>query len=379
MDFIKCLILLKNKQALKNNNLKLRQMKRFTFLTFLTAAFMFSVLVITSCTKEGAAGKDGVDGAVGPAGPRGEAGVDGTDGTAGCVLCHTGGEEQGMFAQVNQWEHSVHATGGNFERNNSCGVCHTSQGFLANLAGTFDGLVENPNPINCYTCHNIHKTFTPADLALTTTATVELMVGGDVVDFGKGNLCATCHQARTISNAPVIDGPDYKITSNRFGGHHGPQANILAGNGLYEFSGTEGLGINTHANFVEDACVTCHMAAAYGTQAGGHTMKMGYDYHGTLEKNLAGCLDCHTDATELETIWDETQEEVEALIIELRTILTEKGVYNPADGLAKPGTYKANYAAAYINYQLIEEDRSKGVHNPGYVIGILKNTIAKIK
>jgi len=356
-------------------------MKRFTFLTFLTAAFLFSVLMITSCTKEGAAGKDGIDGAVGPAGPRGEAGVDGTDGTAGCILCHTGGQEQGMFAQVNQWEHSVHATGGNFERNtNPCATCHTSQGFLANVAGTYDGVaVSNPNPINCYTCHNIHKTFTPADLGFTKTANVQLELGGNVINLGKGNLCATCHQARAISGAPVIDGPDYKITSNRFGGHHGPQANILTGNGLYKFTGTTSYGINTHGTFVTDACVTCHMAEAYGTQSGGHTMKMAYDYHGTITKNTAGCASCHTNTADLVKAWDDTQAEVEELIVELRDILTAKGVYNPADGLAKPGTFKANYAAAYINYQLIEEDRSLGVHNPQYVIGILKNTIAKIK
>ena len=44
----------------------------------------------------------------------------------------------------------------------------------------------------------------------------------------------------------------------------------------------------------------------------------------------------------------------------------------------KNGTFPANVAAAYVNYQLIEEDRSLGVHNPNYVIGVLKNTIAKI-
>jgi len=377
---LKCLILLQNKQALKNNNLKLRQMKRFTFLTFLTAAFLFSVLMITSCTKEGPAGQDGVDGAVGPAGPQGiagEDGIDGTDGTAGCILCHTGGTAQGMFAQVNQWEASVHANGGNFERNTGdCATCHTSQGFLANLAGTFDGVTNNPNPINCYTCHNIHKTFTPADLGFTTTTAVELMAGGDVFDFGKGNLCANCHQARSFTG-PVIDGADFKVTSSRFGGHHGPQANILAGSGLYEFSGAESLSPNTHAS-VTDGCVTCHMADAYGIQAGGHTMGMTYEYHGADAVWEAGCLECHTSSDDLHADVEATQEEVEELLHELNALLVAAGIYNPATGLANTGTYKANVAAAYVNWQLIEEDRSLGVHNPNYVIGVLKNTIAKI-
>ncbi len=353
-------------------------MKRFTFLTFLTAAFLFSVVMMTSCTKEGAAGKDGLDGAVGPAGPQGiagEAGIDGTDGTAGCILCHTGGEEQGMFSQTNQWEASVHATGGNFERNSGdCATCHTSQGFLANLAGTFDGLTENPNPINCYTCHNIHKTFTPADLGFTATAGVELMVSGDVFDFGKGNLCANCHQSRPLAADLVIDGPDV-VVGSRYGGHHGPQANILAGAGLFEFSGSATISPNTHAS-VEDGCVTCHMADAYGTQAGGHTMGMTYEYHGAAAVWDAGCLECHTSSDDLHADVEAVQEEVEELLAELQAALNVAGIMSGAS--QKNGTFPANVAAAYVNYQLIEEDRSKGVHNPNYVIGVLKNTIAKI-
>ena len=351
-------------------------MKRFTFLTFLTAAFLFSVLVITSCTKEGPAGKDGVDGAVGLTGPRGEAGVDGTDGTAGCILCHTGGTEQGMFAQVNQWEHSIHALGGNFERNTGdCATCHTSQGFLANLAGTYDGVgISNPNPINCYTCHNIHKTFTPADLGFTATAGVELMVGGDVFDFGKGNLCANCHQARSLAADLVIDGPDV-VVGSRYGGHHGPQANILAGSGLFEFGGSATISPNTH-QAVENGCVTCHMADAYGTQAGGHSMGMTYEYHSALAVWPAGCLECHTSADDLHADVEAVQEEVEELMAELQAALNTAGIMSGAT--QKTGTFPANIAAAYVNYQLIEEDRSKGVHNPKYVIGILKNTIAKI-
>lgn len=364
-------------------------MKRFTFLTFLTAAFLFSVVMMSSCTKEGQAGKDGVDGAVGPAGPQGiagEAGIDGTDGTAGCILCHTGGEEQGMFSQTMQWEHSIHATGGTFARNDrDCGTCHTSQGFLANLAGTYDGNVENPNPINCYTCHDIHKTFTPADLGLTVTADVEFLLNGDVVDFGKANLCATCHQSRPVSPMPVIDGDDVTLTSYRYGGHHGPQANVLAGNGLFEFDGPNSLGVNAHVNYIDNTCVTCHMAEAEAVATGGHTFNVAeQNEDGTTgDISLAGCMECHTDGNALEDEIEATQHEVEGLLAELQALLEAAGMMDDGShghaGYAVAGTQPANLAAAFVNWQLIEEDRSKGVHNPKYVIGILKNTIAKIK
>ncbi len=357
-------------------------MKKFTFLTFLAAAFLFSVLIITSCTKEGPAGTDGIDGAVGPAGPQGiagEAGIDGTDGTAGCILCHTGGEEQGMFTQTNQWEASVHANGGNFERNGGdCGTCHTSQGFLANVAGTYAGSVSNPNPINCYTCHSIHETFTPADLALTTTTPVEMLINGDIVDFGKGNLCANCHQGRSYGDVLAIDGPDFTVTSPYWGAHHGPQANVLGGTGLFEFSGSATFGINTHATFIEDGCVTCHMADTYGVQAGGHTMKMTYEYHGSAAVWDAGCIECHTDSNELHAITEETQEEVEGLLHDLAALLNTEGILAVGAHRPTPGTYDANVVCAFINWAMLDEDRSLGVHNPGYVIGVLTNTIEAI-
>jgi len=172
-------------------------MKRFTFLSLFTAVIFASAMIMSGCTKEGPAG---------PAGKDGKDGTDGTDGTAGCVQCHD--DSQAIFAASVQWEASVHATGGNFERNAAdCGACHTSQGFLQRLAnGTMeaDGTVETPAPINCYTCHNIHETYTPEDWAFTATEPVEFWVNGEVVDFGRANLCVQCHQDRIPDPMPVV-------------------------------------------------------------------------------------------------------------------------------------------------------------------------------
>ncbi|MCP4553736.1 MAG: collagen-like protein [Bacteroidetes bacterium] len=356
-------------------------MKKFTFLTLLTAVFLFSIVMMSSCTKEGAAGTDGVDGPAGPQGIAGEAGIDGTDGTAGCILCHTGGEEQGMFAQTNQWEASVHATGGNFERNTSdCGICHTSQGFLANLAGTYDENVENPNPINCYTCHNIHKTFTPADLELTASVGVELMINGEIIDFGKGNLCAACHQPRLPDPMPVVGGGDVTISSSYWGGHHGPQTTTFAGTGLFEFSGTASLGTNAHYSYIEDGCITCHMAEADGVATGGHTFNVAeQDADGVSgDISLAGCTECHKDEDVLEADIETLQDDVHLLLAELALLLNEEGILAVGDYQPTPGTYSSDVAAAFLNWAMLEEDRSFGVHNPKYVIGILENTIAEL-
>ncbi|MDZ7743029.1 MAG: hypothetical protein U5Q03_15155 [Bacteroidota bacterium] len=339
-------------------------MKRFTFLSLFTALIFASAMIMSGCTKEG------------PAGP---AGKDGTDGTAGCVQCHD--DSEAIFAASVQWEASVHATGGNFERNNaSCGACHTSQGFLQRIAnGTMeaDGTIENPTPINCYTCHNIHETYTPEDWAFTATEPVEFWINGDVVDMGRANLCAQCHQARVPNPMPVVGSTEeVEVTSVRYGPHHGPQGNLLAGSSVYEVPGSINY-VNSMHTDIENGCVSCHMAEAYGAQAGGHTMGVGYDYHGHTEINEAGCVACH-EGEDLTALVEEYKEETHALLTELKNMLITEGVLD-SSGYAIPDTMPMHLAGAIYNYKFIEEDRSGGIHNPKYTKATLTNTIESLQ
>lgn len=355
-------------------------MKRFTFLTFLSIAFVSGMILMSSCTKEGPAGATGAQGATGATGAAGEDGINGTDGTAGCIVCHDGDQSQGMFAQINQWEASTHANGGNFERNGaSCAQCHTSQGHREFIAtGTVAADVSNPNPINCYTCHEIHETYTAADLKLVGDASFTTILG-DVVDFGKGNVCANCHQSRPLT-VPDPAVATYTITSSRFGSHHGPQTQIFSGVGLVNFDGDEGYGGNMHMNQITDGCVTCHMAEPYGVQAGGHTWAMDYEYHGSAAVWLAGCTatGCHgdtdADADALHAKIEELQEGVELKLEELAVLLKAAGVMK-SSGSVQTGTHNSVFAGAYLNYQSVTEDKSRGIHNPTYVKALLQNSI----
>ena len=341
-------------------------MKRNYFSYFLLS-IVFVMGMMVSCTKEGPAGKDGAPG------KDGEDGIDGKDGTAGCVQCHD--NTQVNFAKTIQWEASTHATGGNFERNEGeCAICHTSQGFLGNLDGTYDyeadgAMISNPNPQNCYTCHNIHSTYTPEDYAFTVSGAVALRNTGSTYDFGKGSLCASCHQGRTVDPFPAAGGADIEVTSSRYGLHHGPQANTFAGMGLWD----DGAVTGEHAHQgIADACVTCHMAEPFGVQAGGHTMKMGYEYHGSLELNTAGCVACHSDAA---TLAEEFQAEVAVKLETLKGLLDAAGITAEGSDSSIPGTYPAEVAGACLNYKAITEDRSLGVHNPTYIMGVLDYSI----
>lgn len=352
-------------------------MKRSNSFYFIFSMFVAVMFIFASCTKEGPAGpagKDGVDG---------EDGIDGTDGTASCIECHDNSQE--LFAKINQWEHSTHATGGDFERNEGeCATCHTSQGFLGNLDGTYDwtadgAMISNPNPPNCYTCHQIHSTYTVADLAFTVTGAVELRnTGGQSFDFGEGSLCASCHQARTVDPFPTEGGADIEVTSPYYGLHHGTQSNTLTGTG-YFLIGSGYPAPHPHFDQNTNTCVTCHMAEAYGTQAGGHTWNMTYDYHGQETLNTAGCMTCHTDAGSVVDDFDELETEVDGLMADLKVLLDAKGI--TADGSDTPivGTYPAVVAGCFLNYQGLGQDKSHGAHNPSFVKKLLNNSIAALQ
>ena len=89
-----------------------------------------------------------------------------------CGACHNVSTD--ILAMKIQYEASVHANGGNFERNStSCAPCHTSEGFREVLATGFDvtaDVINNPTPPNCRTCHNLHTNYDSSDYALASVA-----------------------------------------------------------------------------------------------------------------------------------------------------------------------------------------------------------------
>jgi hypothetical protein len=356
-------------------------MKKLSYLLLLLAAVMFA---FASC--EGPEGPAGPTGPTGPEGPEGPQGDVGADGTTTCVQCHDNSTDISLASF--QYAMSGHAAGeitnygnrtyGTIYPAGDCAQCHVSQGFLEFYAtGDVAGApFVNPQNVNCFTCHEIHETFTEADYDLTYGGSFALMQGGSTFDKGSGNLCAKCHQSRTVSPMPAVGGADVDITSNRWGGHHAPNANVVAGEGLYEIAGSTTYPTNM-AHYVGDACVTCHMTPANGNDAGGHTWSMEYDYHGDEVFNYNGCVACHADQSGQITKMEDLMAEVEADLVTLRLLLDDDNIdiYDPAIDRNMTGTFSADVAGAYLNYQLILEDKSLGMHNPAYVRAILANTI----
>lgn len=336
--------------------------------------------IFSACTKEGPMGPAGANGTNGINGTNGTNGVDGKDGASTCTECHD--NSQAINSMELQWATSGHAVNGNYGRNTTdCAPCHTSQGFLERMAaGTMvtAATINNPMPPNCYTCHQIHSTYTETDLSLTYTAPVAFWhnpSGEATPDYGKGNLCANCHQARVTTPFPAVGSTEtFAITSYRYGPHHGPMAQVLGGFGGYEVSGTLSYSNSPHTG-VTDACVTCHLGTYNPTsKIGGHNMSV----------NIASnCVTCHPDGIATET--EAMQVEIKALLEELHDKLVANGVATDAGYLAgdnggnasttNPANLSANELGAFFNFKLIEEDKSAGVHNYKYTKALLTNSI----
>ena len=375
--------------------------------TAVLASAVCLLVVLTACEgptgPAGPAGPAGTAGATGPQGPAGPVGPAGQDANENCTQCHN--DNILLFAVQVQYAQSTHRLGGNFERSTtSCAPCHTHQGFLERVESDVTSTAEdilNPAPINCRTCHQIHTTYTSADYAFTATTgfsthNEDYATGERIaVDFGAGggNLCARCHQGRSLTGrvadgaVPVIDGPDVTITSSRYGLHHGPQAQVVGGFGAYEFEGSRVVngGPTSHGDPAVNTkvCATCHMGEAFGEQAGGHTWKMSYGYHGSVEPNVAGCNVCHQG----NVVDFSGQDGILALLVELEQLLVDAGIkvemsedytIHGLSPYAVSDTWSANLAAAMLNWQMFAEDRSLGMHNPAYARAVLTNTIEAI-
>jgi hypothetical protein len=99
---------------------------------------------------------------------------------------------------------------------------------------------------------------------------------------------------------------------------------------------------------------------------------MTYEYHGTEEDYTESCdvAACHGALTEFDDDFDTTsrQTNVQNVLDLIEADLFARGIIDTA-GL------RNDLAAAFINWQMLSEDRSLGIHSPYYVLNILQNTL----
>lgn len=342
-------------------------MKLNNFSKLLLSAFVVMSLA-SSCVKEGPMGPAGSDGT------NGTNGKDGDSGTATCLACHSENKLAQKSAEFAMSEHSVGAIAVDYAGGRAgCAQCHSHEGFVEfTTLGIKDLPITNPSAWKCSTCHGIHKTFEGKDYALRITgAVVPVVASNGTMDLkGSSNLCATCHQSRSAEPNIATPGANFTL-SVRTGPHHGPQGNVVFGNGFAEIPGSVAYPVKGTSKHLDASCVGCHMGT-FANKQGGHS----------YIPSVAACNACHDGADIKDYNYGGVQSDVHAKLVQLRDKLVELGAikkttvdgvdtYAPADKKSVPMVQ----AQAVFNYFGIEEDRSLGVHNPKYVRALLVNTL----
>ncbi len=300
-----------------------------------------------------------------------------------CGQCH---EE---FAEMQKANHSDPLPFGYYEpsegRLASCYKCHYTPGYVGAVeSGTpfheysyfpwFDeSLVPRDTPnISCSVCHDPHQADTGNPYGLRTGSA--------------GTACDTCHYEKW-HNA-ILEGRAGEFEN----GYHYP------GEDYTPFSGEN----NPHRT--ADKCVHCHMDETLNVRdgndvlkIGGHTMRM-RDYGddqvpetGDDILNLAACqnADCHPGLTDFDHQGKQT--EIKGLLTILGDMLKGENHgflpgFQPGKCARchKGGTvpflddFNNVLENAYTNYKLVLNDRSWGIHNPGYVVKLLQDSISSV-
>jgi hypothetical protein len=341
-------------------------MKRLT----MSLVGLASLLLISGCDREINSDVQVVDNA--------------SNASENCLQCHSGLLDQAQ----GEWVNSVHASGTSVDYTNrggrDCTKCHDQQGFIQFLAtGELpDEPFSTVSAIGCFTCHNPHEN---GDLSLRVSGAFTLL-DGNVFDHGEGNLCANCHHA----NTNVLTIADNQRISNRFGPHHGPQADMLVGAGGFEFP-DEGytFASSPHDTDVPNACIGCHMGNPEiheGYDVGGHSFSMEDEESGTNMAELCADASCHdNEAEDYDFEADEDydndgsvegyQTEVAGMLDSLGVLLYAQGVVDEEYVPITDTIADANLAGAVYNLVFVREDRSEGVHNFRYARDLLLNSI----
>ncbi len=267
-----------------------------------------------------------------------------------------------------------------------CVQCHNGAGFVNYIKSgktpATQDLTEKIS-ITCATCHDPHSAQNPHQLR---TMDVTLANGEEVTGAGNGAICMNCHHAR--QNAVEYTDNYLKNLSTHYGPHHGPQGDILAGKNAVTFG--QNITSSAHFAITGDACVTCHMFPGTTDPDGNVILVGSHSFSMTRDgvDNVAACQTCHGEIGTkfsdkkcyingtFDLDGDHTDEglpfEIEGLLDQLKTMLPQD-----ADGNVSitDSSVTLTQAQAAYNYFMVEDDGSKGIHNPRFVFGILKASI----
>jgi hypothetical protein len=299
-----------------------------------------------------------------------------------CLQCHDAPTHHMVGSYYNASNHATMPLAGEDAVSTSCFPCHSGSAYFKYSQNkTTPGYVaatDASQPITCSVCHDPH---TAANYGLRLVP-VTLKNGFSVSTGGNGQLCMTCHQSRKNIATTITTKAPYYGFSDRFGPHHGPQADMLLGQNAYQYGDTSITGISTHSGLT-DACVTCHMQTRGSNSNHQWTMSDSTGDYVTVCKSCHGQSITKFDDIKASADWDGNgkieglQTEVQGMLNKLAALLPKDNngavVSMMADSLKVKG--KPSVIQGIYTYSFVTSDRSLGVHNANYTVAILQKAL----
>ena len=320
-----------------------------------------------------------------------------------CLKCHDAPEYHPIGRQ---WSYSMHSrvvyTSSFAQQNNgtndlgNCIRCHDGNGYVNFTKGkgtyTNNYSVGKQEMISCSVCHDPHGDNGIGNQLRSRPVNSDTLGNGfHYTNVGKSIVCFDCHKARrnNLTYVPT------RIGSSTWGPHHNGQGDIYQAQNAATFVGFPAYRTTLHKEFLSDACVTCHMSpidtsSTNRNKVGGHSWNMTNDTTGY--DNTTGCATCHAGKTHFSQFMADQdydgngliqawQTEVTGLKTKLRIALPPVGVDSISWQLIQldsNSTFYLNRKKAYWNYQLVDGDKSLGLHNAKYTVDVLRYSVSAV-
>ncbi len=294
---------------------------------------------------------------------------------------------------------------------------------------------DETHPQTCVTCHDPHSIGTVSGEPNNATVrisgnTPRLIAGFTAYAVGRGAICMTCHNSRRgLRNDSVFD-EFYGTNEASFAPHGSAQTDVLMGENAYLVE----TGNRGNHSFIADTCTNCHMVQTQPPPV------LSYNQGGTNHTFIASrdiCADCHGGGFTADSIQGSVQDVLDLLqatvedgilaymdtLIDMGNSIDLDGLYEVTDVAdiadiefgesrgqqaitvtlhdetvfgpiamgnvevldnlgdpigdfydnADPGLIKAGW-----NWNLINNDGSRGVHNPSFALDALAAGIEAI-
>lgn len=309
-----------------------------------------------------------------------------------CGKCHDSPQVGPEFTQWKNARHSKVVWSSSFAQNNyatpndlgNCIRCHDGQGyvnFTDAVPTNTNGFTQSKHEmVACATCHDPHGSSNPYQLRSRPSGSDTLANGYHYTNVGNGAVCLDCHKSRRNTATYVLT----RVTSSTWGPHHNSQGDLYQGQNLATFGGPP-YRSTLHYQFLQNACVTCHMAptdtsAANKDKVGGHALYLHNE--ATDYDHLKACQTCHFGKTRFDQFIADAdydgdgnvepwRGEVTGCLTKLAMALPPVGVDSVAWQLIAQDSNNVVLRKAYINYLSIRDGGEYGMHNPKYIIDAL--------